>query len=202
VTSLADIVVAARLVTRDRLAAAEERARTSGDPLVVVLVEAERVAPDAVAAALGRALGRAPLAAIGEIDADAVREVPYDVARARRACPVGLAGDRLRVAMADPTDRETVEALEALSGLGVEPVLAPLPVVDDAIRRGYRGLVTAVMQRPFGVPALTQPNHRLDDELPIELRHRALLELLIAKGVIAPDEYARELRRLAGERDG
>jgi hypothetical protein len=121
----------------------------------------------------------------------------------------------LTVAMADPTDRETVLEIEAASGCRVEPLLAELSAVEDAVRRAYRGVVTAIMRPddtprrrvPFGgdlgvatrPPLHTQPHHRLGDgdEAPLELRHRALLELLIAKGLISLDEYLRELRRLA-----
>jgi hypothetical protein len=38
----------------------------------------------------------------------------------------------------------------------------------------------------------------VEDDAPVELRHRALLELLVAKGVITVEEYRRELRRLVG----
>jgi hypothetical protein len=204
--TLADILADAQLVAPDRLAAAVRRAQSTGEPLLVILTEGERISEDTIAAALSRALGRPPLPAIGDIDDEALREVPYDLARGRRMCPLdltpaGAGPPRLRVAMADPTDREGIESLEQMSGCRVEPVLARLSAVDAAVRRAYRGVVTAVMKRPFGLPALTQPGHRLEDELPLELRHRALLELLVGKGLISLDEYAREVRRLAGERE-
>jgi hypothetical protein len=189
--TLAELVAEAQLCPPERLAAAARRAHATGEALVAVLVESERVPEEALAAALARALGRAPIARIDEIDDEAVREAPHDLARSRRLCPVAIAAGvppRLRVAMADPTDREAIADLEHISGCRVEALLAPLSVVEDALRRAYRHLVTAVMKRPA-------------EEAPLELRHRALLELLVEKGLISFDEYARQLRRLAGERE-
>jgi len=221
--SLVDIVAAERLLVPARLAAAARRAATTGEALVALLVEVEGVPEDALAAALGRRLGRPP-APIGQIDEETLREVPYDLARSRRLIPIGADVARdgarlLRVAMADPTDRGAIDEIEGATGARVEPLLARLTDVDEALRRAYRGLVTAVMSPrdpdaphrvPFGgdladtgrVPALhTKPFHRVEDEVPIELRHRALIELLVAKGLITQEEYLRELRKLLPSRD-
>jgi hypothetical protein len=217
--TLADIAAAERLLSPARLAAATRRARTSGEPLVVVLVKSEKVAEERVAAALARHLGlRAE--PLGDVDEEVVREVPNELARARRLVPLSAAAGVLRLAMADPTDREAIDDIEASSGARVEPVLGRLSEVEEAVRRAYRSIVTAVMsreeretpqpppRRPFGgdlvaatdggrAPALpTQPHSRPDEDAPLELRHRALLELLCARGVITYADYLRELRRL------
>jgi hypothetical protein len=212
--TLADIVAAEHLVAPARLAVAARHATATGEPLLVVLIESEHIAEAALTAALARHVGQAPIA-IGDIDDDALREVPHDLARSRRLVPIAVTTPRdgprlLTVAMADPTDRETILEVETASGCRVEPLLAPLTAIEDAVRRAYRGVVTMVMRPeerrlPFGGdlavtrPAfVTQPHHRLDDDAPLELRHRALLELLVAKGLISLDEYQRELRRLLG----
>jgi hypothetical protein len=132
--------------------------------------------------------------------------------------------------MADPTDRDAIAEIEISTGCQVVPALATLSQIDEAIARAYRGFVTAVMRPPeaepaparrkvpFGgdlavhTPALqagdpapgagvnTEPFHSLEDEAPPELRHRALLEVLAAKGLISLDEYHAEIRRLLKER--
>ncbi len=243
--NLADIVVAEGLVDEQRVTSAEKYARRSGEPLIVALVELERVGEIALVAALGRHL-RLPLVELSaeQAEPEALREVPHELARRRRLLPLALEqkkeGPRiLRLAMADPTDRDAIAEVEISTGCQVVPLLATLSSVDEAIGRSYRGIVTAIMRRdeeetterspnsapgtgkrvPFGgnlavaTPALpdvrgvatptgptTEPFHHLEDEAPMELRHRALLELLQAKGLITLDEYWDELRRLLKSR--
>jgi hypothetical protein len=122
--------------------------------------------------------------------------------------------------MADPTDRDALAEVEISTGCRVIPVLATLSSVESALARAYRGFVTEVMPRsemrmPFGEgvapvtpPAAdgsersgTQPFHRIEDEAPVELRLRALLEILQRKGVLGADEYLAEIRRLLKSRD-
>lgn len=135
----------------------------------------------------------------------------------------------LRVAMADPTDAAAIAELEQQTGCRVEPVLAELPPLEQATERAYRLVVTQVMERPRNVhptipdPApprtpfggdlavktphlhqptvTTEPYHRLEDEAPVELRLRALLRVLEARGLVSSDEYLEELRKLLGERE-
>jgi hypothetical protein len=124
--------------------------------------------------------------------------------------------------MADPTDEEALDELEGSTGCRVEPVLARLSLVDEAIARAYRGVATAVMRRPgsitgeqrapFGgdlqvsTPHLpggrlgTAPFRRLDDDAPLDVRLRALVVLLEQKGVFTADEYLGTIRKLLGDR--
>lgn len=208
---LRQIVAAERLLGEARLQALAREAEAAGEPLVARLVD-EGVAEEALAAALARHL-RLPLVELddpGELDAEALRLVAHDSAMARRMVPIGLETPRtgpriLRVAMADPSDAEAVADLEAQSGCRVALSVARLSAVDAALRAAYRGQVTAVMgsaprRVPFGgelAPRTvqTQPFRQLEDEAPFEMRHRALLELLVEKGVITWDEYAAVLRR-------
>jgi hypothetical protein len=224
----------ARLVIEEHLAEsllvtqAQEHARRSGDPLVVSLVEVARVSDAALARMLARQLGMA-LVGLLEPEAEAVRELPHDVARRHRVVPLALelaadgAGARvLRVAMADPTDPHVLAALESATGCRIEPVLATLRAVDDALARAYRGFVTVVMARdpanqdpdtapisarvPFGgnlapgAPS-TQPYHQIEDEAPIELRLRALVQLLEEKGVLTYEEWLERIRQLLQPRE-
>jgi type II secretion system (T2SS) protein E len=210
VMTLQQIVAAERLLTPPQLMQAARLAHEAGEPLIVRLVEGG-LSDVALAAAIARHLGvaEAALEAPVEVDTEALRQVPYDLARERRLVPLAVdtpaAGPRiLRLAMADPSDSETMADLEAASGMKVEAVVAPLRAVEAALRHVYRGFVTAVIPRaesrraPFGgdLRPQTQPFRTVEDDAPLELRHRALLELLVARGVITFEEYLAELRRL------
>ena len=223
--TLADIVVEEGLVDPERVVEIERAARLAGEPLIVTLVESEHLGEIAIVAALGRRL-RLPLVELSAqaIDPDALREVPQEVSRRRRILPLTLEspaeGRRvLQLAMADPTDRDTVAEVELATGCRVVPALAPLGAIDKAVARAYRGIVTAVMPRevaerpapsprvPFGgdlavaTPAIPrerggEPFPRMEDDTPVEQRHRALLTLLCKKGLITLEEYRAELRLL------
>lgn len=226
--SLVEIAVAENLIDEASASALEKRARHAGEPVIVAL--AETVNDVAIAVALARRL-RMPIVELSTEPADpeALREVSQDVAHRRRLLPLTIdqtpEGPRtLKVAMADPTDRDALAEVEVSSGCRLLPVLATLSGVEEAIARAYRGAVTAVMRPtleeetqpsrriPFGAhlgvatPAGarggvsgglgTEPFHAIDDEAPIEVRHRALVELLFAKGLLTPEEYQAEIRRL------
>lgn len=229
---LARIAVEEHLADVASVTDAQEQADRHHEPLVAALVRVAHVSDAALARALARRLGL-PLASSLEPDSDALREIGHDVAERHRLLPLALElpadGPRLlRVAMADPTDHQALALLEASTGCRIEPVLASLGVVDDAIARAYRGFVTEVIPRaetepapappepprepratqpprlPFGaeIPEVsTQPFHRLDDEAPIELRLRALVQLLAEKGLLGEDEWLERIRLLLRERE-
>lgn len=157
-SGLARIAVEERLATSDGLAAAEAHARTSGERLVVALVEIAGVADVAICSALA---GWLKLVPIGHLDPEpeAIRELGQEAAHRLRALPmsveVPIDGPRLlRVAMADPTDEEALDEIESATGCRVDPVLARLSVLDDALTRAYRAFVTQVMPR---TPSATVP---------------------------------------------
>jgi type IV pilus assembly protein PilB len=220
--TLAEIVVEDNLLDAERVEAAERRVKRSGEPLIVALVELEHIADLTLLTSLRRHL-QIPLAEPAEPEIDALREVSHELARRRRILPLALevnteGGRTLRVAMADPTDRDAIAEVEISTGCRVQPLLMTLGAIDEAIARAYRGVVTAVMKQagaapaprrmPFGgdlhiaTPALmapglgTEPFHDLEDEAPLAARLRALLLLLEQKGLITHDEYIAEIRRV------
>jgi hypothetical protein len=164
--NLADIVLAARLVTGPDLARAARRADETKQPLVVALVRDLGVDELALVGTLRKEL-RLPLTDPAAVrpDPDVLREVPRDVCRRLRALPLTTSvrgGTRtMRIAMADPTDLAALVELEAITGCEIEVTLVPLSAVEEAIEDGYRALVTEVVQRkqPFGasLSVSTQP---------------------------------------------
>jgi hypothetical protein len=225
--SLAQIVVEAELARPHQVVEARHQADRSGEPLVVAIVRHARVDDAALAETLRRRLGLPPAGALDAAEPEALREVPHELARRRRALPLAIDhaadGSRvLHVAMADPTDSDALTELEIATGCRLDARVAALGAVEDAIARAYRGFVTQVMprdehgreRRPFGEPPprsprstdapvvpTTQPFHHIEDELPLELRLRALVELLQHKGLLTDEEWTTALQKLLRERD-
>jgi type IV pilus assembly protein PilB len=79
-----------------------------------------------------------------EISPAILRSIPSGLARLHRALPVGLSGNTLRVALADPLDPRAVEDLHFALGKDVDVVVAPTEQIEERINECY-GTDTASM---------------------------------------------------------
>jgi len=222
--TLAEIAVDAGLVSLADAVRAGRLAEQRGEPLVAVIVRELGVDEVALLGAIRRQT-RTPVADPGEVrpDAEALRVLSHDLCRRLRVLPLILsvdgAGTRiLRLAMADPTDTVAIAEVEHTSACEVEVTLLPLSAIEELTEHGYRGFTTGVIARPrrrFGgdlapttqlhertpgeetveVPA-TVPHHVISDEADAGLRLRALVGLLVDKGVIAEAEYEEAVKEL------
>ncbi len=71
--------------------------------------------------------------------------IPSDLARLHRAFPIGLSGNTLRVALADPLDPHAAEDFRFALGKDVEVVIAPTSQIEERIKEHY-GADTASME--------------------------------------------------------
>jgi MshEN domain len=226
--TLAEIAVDAGLVSAADTVHAGRLAQQRGEPLVVVLVRDLGVDEVTLLGALRRQT-RTPVADPGEVrpDSEALRVLPHDTCRRLRVLPLALsvdgAGTRvLRLAMADPTDAAAITEVEHTSGCELELTLLPLSAIEELTEHGYRGFTTGVIprpRRPFGadlapttqlherppseetveVP-VTVPHHVISDEADAGLRLRALVGVLVDKGVIAEADYEEAVKDLLKRR--
>ena len=79
-----------------------------------------------------------------KIPAEAVKAVPADVARQYRVVPVMNNDGTVIVAMADPTDLETLDALRYILKTDVEGVIAPKKQIEQARVMGATGFQIAL----------------------------------------------------------
>lgn len=222
--TLTEIALDEKLADSGTLEAAAQKAEADDVPLVVSLVRHGGVGEVALVAALRRQT-RVPVTdpATVSLDTDALREIPREVCRRRRVLPLVIqvhdSGPRtLHLAMADPTDQFAIAEVEHHTGAAVQPTLMTLSAVEELIETGYRGFVTEVMKREnrpvYGsklsvtnapaqvVPApTTTPHHRVSDEAQLEMRQRALVTLLVDKGVIEESELDEMVRKLLKGRE-
>jgi len=208
---LEDLLLEERLLDEPALRQARRHARRSGIALSRAVVELRLLTDGALAEMLVRRLHLSRVDLSHEaVDEEAVREVPHDLADARRLLPLTL--DRtakrrvIRVAMSDPLDLDAVEEIEMSTGCTLEPLVAPVGELADAIRKHYRGVITKMIPRkqPYGtgVEPTTQPNHRIADEAGSALKLQALVELLAEKGLIDVDAWLEAVRRLVKAQSG
>jgi hypothetical protein len=219
--TIEDVLVEAGLIDEARLRHVRRYARHNGVGLARAAVEIGGISDELLASTLASRL-RVPRVELSResVDEDALREVPHDLAEARRLLPLSIdnSGVRrvIRVAMADPLDFDATEEIEMSTGCSVEPLVARVGELGDAVKRYYRGVITKMIPRrpvfgsalPTGTPAAkppdptTQPHHNVADEAPPELALRALVDLLVERGVIDRDTWQDVVRKLVKERAG
>jgi hypothetical protein len=224
---LEDLLLEERMLDDAALRQARRHARRSGIALSRALVEMRLLTEGALAEMLVRRLHLPRVDLSHETpDSEAIREVPHDFADARRLLPLAIdrTGKRrvIKVAMSDPLDLDAVEELEMSTGCELEPRVAPVEELANAIARHYRGVITKAIPRPlFGVAASatsdgpgaqapgnvrleppTQPNHQILDEGNVAPKLQALVELLCERGIIDETAYLEAVRRLAKAQSG
>ena len=89
------------------------------------------------------------------IDRGVIGLIPEELAGKYALIPLALEGDRLQVAMANPTDRSALDNISLYTGCQVEPLLACSEEIQVAIRENYTVQTTSDNQMSeFGIASL------------------------------------------------
>jgi general secretion pathway protein E len=120
-------------------ALAAQRGEEAGVRLGEILVRRRAVTEEQVLRALALQLDlpyveRIDPAAIAQ---DLVKKVPINFAKQARVLPLGVVGDAVRVAVADPLDTAAQDSLSMLLGAPIAPEVASPQAVVDAINAAY-----------------------------------------------------------------
>ena len=135
---LGEMLIQRQLITAEDLERALEIQRERGEKIGKILVDLGFIAMRDVLAALSDQLSiplvtlDGPPPAAPELEGLAPRFL-----RQCRAMPAALKGASLQLAMADPLDFETIQAVRGFTGLKVEPVLGAEQEILDAIEKYY-----------------------------------------------------------------
>ncbi len=161
-----------------------------------------------------------------QIDHDALRSIPRDVCARLRVLPLLLSADGnakvLRLAMADPTDTTAVAEIENITHCEIDVCALPLSAIDELVEKGYQQINTAV-KRPGNAKGGSFVTARGKDGAPesatnyieseisvtaqiplsmlqapddVETQLRALVQLLVSKGLITEAELTEVLVKL------
>ena len=140
VVRIGEALVALNLITPKQLEHALEQQKSERSiPLGELLVRAGHVSRHDLQHALARKMGYPVIdAAAFPVEPDAVRALPYNIARRLQVMPLLLRGGQLVVAMADPSRRADVDEIEFVTQLKLVPALAPADLLPAAIATTYQ----------------------------------------------------------------
>jgi type II secretory ATPase GspE/PulE/Tfp pilus assembly ATPase PilB-like protein len=140
VVRIGEALVSLKLITPAQLkqALTQQKADRSV-PLGELLVKNGHVTRHELQTALARKMGY-PVVEVSAfpVEADAVRALPFAVARRMQVLPLLLRGTQLVVALADPSRRGDIDELEFISQLKVVPALADAQALAGAIAATYQ----------------------------------------------------------------
>lgn len=138
---LGDLLIEAGLIDSQQLGLALDHQRSHDGRLGTTLVDLGMVNEAALAHVLASQL-QIPSATPSSFEHAsrlALQRVPVDLAVRHACCPVALDGNRLHLAMSDPTDTKAIRHLAQVSGCEVRPMVAPETLIAAAIARHYGG---------------------------------------------------------------
>ena len=136
---LGRILVNNKIINEEQLQLALERQRETGDSLGRVLIDLKMVSEGALTSILARQIGLKYVdLANYNVDISACSLVDAEVARRYTLLPIGFDGDKLLVAMADPTNVFALDDISIMTGMEIEPVVATKEDIGAAINRYCR----------------------------------------------------------------
>ena len=133
------------LVSEDKLAEAFEAARKEQVPLVAQLVSNGLVEARAVAVAASHEFG-VPLLDLDavEVDLDVVRAVDQKLINKHRVLPLVRRGQRLFLAIADPTDLQAIDDIKFQTSLRIDPVVVEQDKLEEHLNRALEAVDTSL----------------------------------------------------------
>ncbi len=176
---IGEALLAMELISYDQLedALAQQRSDRS-IPLGELLVRKGIVTRQQLQSALARKMGY-PLVDLERfpVEPDAVRKLPFSVARRLEVLPLVLRDGRLIVAMEDPTRRDALDEIEFVTQLKVAPALTKVGSLQFALPATYdRFGSEAIAPREIPLPGLPADFEFDNTDKLIESLEREVLE--------------------------
>ena len=139
-TFVGEMLVERGVIEPDQLAELiAKRTEQGGGSIVEMLIASEAVDEAKVWAAVA---GEMDLAywekiPVEDVDADLVTQIPISFAKANRLLPVAEEADGVKVACANPFELSALDAVQAIVGRPLIPVVAPAEAILEAINKVY-----------------------------------------------------------------
>jgi type IV pilus assembly protein PilB len=125
------------VVSLEDMTACQEEAAMQGHSTLEGISKRGLLTPDQILEIVAKDCGMEFQAVITHVDEDVLATIPPAESRRYHALPLKRLPSGLQVAIADPLDFETLDALRYLLKTDLEPVVVPLAKLDDAIVRFF-----------------------------------------------------------------
>lgn len=136
--NLGEMLVAANLIDEVQMQIALSEQKRTGHRFGSTLVDLKFIDENVLAAFLSKQIDIPCISLLHvDIPKKVLRRLPRAVALECKAIPVRMDGDRLEVAMVDPTDLEVLQKVEEAAGTTVTPLIAPESSIAQMIERCY-----------------------------------------------------------------
>jgi type IV pilus assembly protein PilB len=133
------------LISEEKLVEATDAAKKAKLPLVSYLVNEDLADARAVAVAASHEFG-VPLLDLDatEIDIDVIRAVDQKLINKHRVLPLVKRGQRLFLAIADPTNLQAIDDIKFQTSLRIDPVVVEQDKLEDKINRAIEAVDTTM----------------------------------------------------------
>ena len=136
---IGDHLVAAGLLAREEFDEAMSNSEESGISFLDILMNNFSIEKEVLFNTIAEKLG-VPYVNLTEYvcDPKVIEKVPKETAQKFIVIPIFSIGNRLSIAMADPSDVNALDQLGASTGLEIEPCLSYRTDIEDAILKSYK----------------------------------------------------------------
>jgi type IV pilus assembly protein PilB len=136
--NLGEMLVAANLIDEVQMQIALAEQKRTGWRFGSTLVDLKFIDENVLAAFLSKQIDIPCISLLHvDIPKKVLRRLPRFVVVECKAIPVRMDGERLEVAMVDPTDLEVLQKVEQAAGMTVTPLIAPESSIATMIERFY-----------------------------------------------------------------
>lgn len=140
---LGEMLVRANLITKEQLEEALRHQDTKSDKLGTTLVKLGFVDEETLAEFLSKQHGVPWIDLFNiPIEPDALRLIPGDAAQKYKIIPIKKIGNKVTIAMADPSNIYAIDDLKFMTGYHVEPAVATEAAIKFAIDKYYDSMET------------------------------------------------------------
>ncbi len=132
-----ELLVNSGLITSDDAANARLQASSSGQSVADELVKAGQVTRNDILQTIATDCGMEFMPELESVDEDALELLKKNQAKRYRVIPLHKMAHAIQIAISDPLDFESLDALRYILKMDVEPVVVPGDKIDQAISRYY-----------------------------------------------------------------
>ncbi len=137
-TLLGQLLLWNKIITQDQLEEALKEQKKTNKRLGTILIEKGFVAEDVLNEFLSKQYG-VKAVNLSEIDIpkEAIEKVPAQIAKKYTLIPIGIKGNKIEVAIADPTNIFALDEVRFVTGMNVIPYLSNESAILKAIEKYY-----------------------------------------------------------------